>query len=171
MFRKELLKILLVLIAVSLLMALNGFGVKRWIFLTMINKNRTSANGEELQFVQVKKEIKGSSRVQQYEHALQALKENKIPENAEYTTAFCRDYKINYITRDVNQVIVDFSSKNLKGSILQERLLIGQIVHTLTQSFDEVESVVFTVDGEAAETLMGNVNIQSAFTSADIYFI
>lgn len=167
MFRGELLKITFVLLAVSLLMALTGFGAKQLVILTLLNKNRD----EEEPFVHVQAEIKGSSRVQLYENALRALREKKLQGNAEYTTAFSNAFKINYITRDVNTVIVDFSSRNLSGSPVQERLLIGQIVGTLIQSFDEVEAVAFTVDGEPAETLMGHVDISRSFTSANLHML
>lgn len=169
MFRGGAMKLLLILLAISLLMALTGFGARQLVVLTMIQRGKSEDEGER--FVEVQKEIKGSSRVQLYENALRALRENKIPENADYTTAFSREFKINYIARDVNTVVVDFSSRNLAGSQQQERLLIGQIVKTLAQSFDEVESVAFTVDGEAADTLMGHVDIRSPFTLASVHLI
>ncbi len=48
---------------------------------------------------------------------------------------------------------------------MEEQLLISQIVETLMQSYDEVKSVSFTVDGEEAETLMGHVDITESFTA------
>lgn len=165
MFKSELMKLSFVLLAISLLMALTGFGAKQLVVLTLLNK----CKDDEACFVQVQAEIKGSSRVQLYENALRALRENRISENADYTTAFSKEYKINYITRDVNTVIVDFSSRNLTGSPRQEHLLIGQIVGTLTQSFDEVEAVRFTVDGEPTDTLMGHVDISDQFTLANLH--
>ena len=164
MFRGELLKIIFILLAISLLMALNGFSAKQLVVLTLLTKTKDGTDD----FVSVQKEIRGSGRIQLYENALRALKENRIPENEVYTTAFSKAYKVNYVIRDVNTVIVDFSSSRLVGSLKQEQLLIGQVVRTLTQSFAEVESVLFTVDGERAETLMGHVDIQQPFTSVNI---
>ncbi|NCB41915.1 MAG: hypothetical protein EOM59_04780 [Clostridia bacterium] len=60
-------------------------------------------------------------------------------------------------------VIVDFSSEGLSGSSMQEYLLISQIVRTLCLSFENVNSVQFTVDGEVVETLMGHMMISSPF--------
>ena len=119
-------------------------------------------------FLEVKTEIKGASRIELYENALRALKENRIPSEYIADTAFRREFKINCITRNEETVVVDFSSRNLTGSRRQESLLIGQIVRTLTHSFDEVDAVAFTVDGEPAETLMGHVDITGSFTARSV---
>ena len=44
-------------------------------------------------------------------------------------------------------------------------MLISQIVNTLIKSFDEIQAVSFTVDGDEAETLMGHVDITRSFSA------
>ena len=63
------------------------------------------------------------------------------------------------------KVVIMLIVRNLTGSAVEEQLLISQIVETLMQSYDEVQSVSFTVDGEEAETLMGHVDITESFTA------
>ena len=52
----------------------------------------------------------------------------------------------------------------LSGSETVEKMLISQIVNTLIKSFDEIQAVSFTVDGDEAETLMGHVDITRSFS-------
>lgn len=61
---------------------------------------------------------------------------------------------------------VDFSSNNLSGGSLQESLMIGQIVNTLTE-LNNVKKVQFLVDGKTAETLMGHIDVRNPLTKAN----
>lgn len=59
---------------------------------------------------------------------------------------------------------VDFAEEDLSGGSMEEALLISQIVESLLDSFEEVQSVQLLVNGERAETLMGHYDITEAFT-------
>lgn len=64
------------------------------------------------------------------------------------------------LEEDGETAVVDLNSENLSGGGSDEELcLIEQIVWTLTESFDEIEKVQFTVDGSEQETLMGHMDI------------
>ena len=110
-------------------------------------------------------EVKGSGRAELYLNTLNALQESRLKGKDGVATAFRDDYTVINVNEKKGDVIVDFSSRNLTGSAVEEQLLISQIVETLMQSYDEVKSVSFTVDGEEAETLMGHVDITESFTA------
>jgi hypothetical protein len=161
--KHSLIKILILLIAISLFMALTGFSTKVQVVLALVNRDALDGEGQESLLTEVEAEIQGSGRTERYSSALNALRWNPAMREQGLTTAFKRTYRINNVTADEGNVIVDFSSRNLKGTMEEELLLISQIVATLTRSFDEVETVSFTVDGEESQTLMGHVDIRSAF--------
>lgn len=74
------------------------------------------------------------------------------------------DYKINSVLLFFGgTVMIDFSSEGLSGSSMQEYLLISQIVRTLCLTFDNIKEVQFTVDGSAAESLMGHMSIEDPY--------
>lgn len=91
--------------------------------------------------------------------ALRAL--NPIPQDqADKYYSMLRDgYKVNSVTVDDGIAYVDFASEGLTGGDLDEVLLIDQIVYTLCDSFTEIDAVKFTIDGQNAQSLMGNVDI------------
>lgn len=86
-------------------------------------------------------------------------------EGGKYCTMLNDSYTINNVTVNDGVAYVDFSSENLEGEAMTETILIDQIVYTLTNSFEEITAVIFTVDGESKDTLMGNVNISEAFVA------
>ncbi|MDR1136423.1 MAG: GerMN domain-containing protein [Clostridiales Family XIII bacterium] len=55
------------------------------------------------------------------------------------------------------------SGEPLYGGTLEELLLIEQITFSMIDSFEEVKAVAFTVDGSAADTLMGQMDISEPF--------
>lgn len=158
------LKVIIMLIAISLLMALTGCGTKLKVIVSLVSQDfLNSRSGQEI-FVETETVIKGSSRSELYLRAVNTMKEGKLPEVEGVATAFKKEFKVNNVTESEGIATVDFSSRNLSGDELAERLLISQIVNTLVKSFEEIESVVFTVDGEIAETLMGYVDITQSFS-------
>lgn len=72
------------------------------------------------------------------------------------------------ITSKEGVAYVDLIGEDLKGSggSFEETVLISQIVDTLVNSFDEIESVKFLVDGKEVETLMGHCDTTEAFTKS-----
>lgn len=92
----------------------------------------------------------------QYIAVLNALK--VPPEDESYSTVISE--KIQFLDAEVDGegvAYVDISSENLGGGSLTEILFIDQIVYTLTQSFEEIKSVQFTLDGVVEDSLMGHV--------------
>lgn len=59
---------------------------------------------------------------------------------------------------------VNLSSDNLNGGSMEESFLIEQIVNSLLD-LDDVHAVMFLIDGEVSESLMGHVDTSKAFTS------
>lgn len=95
----------------------------------------------------------------QYMDALSLLR--KVPadlKNAE--SEVVEQYVIKDVKVEDGMAYVDLSSKNLSGGSLQESLFIGQIVMTLSKSFEEVKSVQFLVDGKEVESLMGHYDVE-----------
>lgn len=100
----------------------------------------------------------------QYMDALALLR--KVPadlKNAE--SEVVEQYVINDVKVKEGIAYVDLSSKNLSGGSLQESLFIGQIVMTLVNSFEEIQSVQFLVDGKVVESLMGHVDVEEPITN------
>lgn len=163
-------KVFLLLVAITLFMDLTGYTAKQRVIAVFINQLFMDTGKGEI-IMEVETEAAGSGRAELYMAAVKLLQQRKMPETEGAVTAFKNDYRINHIKESEGNVVVDFSSRNLVGTEMEERLLIAQIVETLTRSFDEVESVFFTVDGEPAETLMGHVDITDSFTqAADLWF-
>lgn len=155
-------KVLLLLAAITLFMALTGYTAKHRVIAVFINQMFLSTGKGEV-VLEVETEAAGSGRTELYMAALNLLREKKMPESEEAATAFKNEFRINNVTESDGNVVVDFSSRRLAGTEAEERMLIAQVVGTLMRSFDEVRSVSFTVDGEAAETLMGHVDISGSF--------
>jgi spore germination protein GerM len=64
-------------------------------------------------------------------------------------------------------LVVDFERVGLGGGSLQERLLVESLVRTLT-ALPGVRRVRFLVDGKAAETLMGHVDVTKPISPNDL---
>lgn len=53
--------------------------------------------------------------------------------------------------------VVDFNEDAMHGGSLEETYLIEQVVRTLIKSYEEIDRVRFTVDGQTVDTLMGHL--------------
>ncbi len=93
-----------------------------------------------------------------YLETLKAL--SQVPDGDNYTTMLRDNIKVDgaSLDEDGKTVTVDFMSQGLSGGSTEESLLVEQIVRTLTESFDQVERVRFTVGGAPADTLMGHLD-------------
>lgn len=94
-----------------------------------------------------------------YKDALELLR--TAPDES-CSTVINDQVKFNDVYLDGDTAVVDLAG-GLKGGSLEESFLIGQIVDTLMNSFDEVKQVQFLVDGQKAETLMGHVDAGAPF--------
>lgn len=158
-------KLLVILAIISLFMACTGFGSKVRVKLVLLCPGSLTNGSIEEVFVETETEIAGSGKTELYRKVLKCLQNNCLQEEMGTETAFKNQYRINHVIESGGTVTVDFSSRNLTGTTREEQLLIAQIVGTLRSSFAEVERVYFTVDGEAADTLMGHVSIKDCFTA------
>ncbi|MDX9917699.1 MAG: GerMN domain-containing protein [Gudongella sp.] len=82
------------------------------------------------------------------------------PEDTELmSTGFTETIKLNSVEVFDGTAYVDFASDGLHGGSMQESYIISQVVMSLT-NLDSVDSVMFLVDGQEAETLMGHISIE-----------
>lgn len=86
------------------------------------------------------------------------------PEDEKYATLVRKDITVKKVWTDKNIAYIDIAKENLNGSSLQETFFIDQIVNTLIDSFEEIKSVQFLIDGKTAESLMGHVDISKPFS-------
>ncbi len=112
----------------------------------------------------VEKQITVPEGENKYIAAIISLK--AVPEdNGNYSTIVSDRYTINDISVDDGIAYVDFSSDGLEGGSYDELFLIDQIVYTLSNTFEDVAAVKFTIDGDDADTLMGDVDITDTFVA------
>lgn len=96
-----------------------------------------------------------------YGDALELLRTS--PEEG-YDTMLGDQIKLNQVYAEGDTAFVDFKADGLTGGSLEELYLIGQVVDTLLNSFEEIKQVQFLVDGQVPETLMGHVGTEEPFT-------
>jgi len=72
-------------------------------------------------------------------------------------------FTINDVKTEGDTAIVDFASEGLSGGSLQERLVLSQLVYTLTE-LEGINKVQILVDGQVAESLMGHFMIDEPLT-------
>ncbi len=89
-----------------------------------------------------------------YKDALELLR--TAPDES-CSTVIGDQVKFNDVYLDGDTAVVDLAG-GLQGGSLDESFLIGQIVDTLVNSFNEVKQVQFLVDGQKVETLMGHID-------------
>ncbi|MDO4482421.1 MAG: GerMN domain-containing protein [Bacillota bacterium] len=119
-------------------------------------------NGELMPPVEYKLEYKEGDNV--YLEAVNSLR--NLPEGqSQYCTMLDKNYVCNGVTVEDGVAYVDFSSEGLNGGSINEIVLIDQIVYTLSNSFEDVAAVQFTVDGEKTDTLMGHMDTSEAFVA------
>ncbi|MGE5558382.1 MAG: GerMN domain-containing protein [Bacillota bacterium] len=85
---------------------------------------------------------------------------------ADLSTAIRPDLKILGVITQSKIAFVNFSSVNLHGGSLEERMILEQIIATLT-GLEGIEKVQFLVDGKNTETLMGHYDITRPFDRTD----
>ena len=104
---------------------------------------------------------------EQYLAALNSLK--TVPEAEEGCSSVLTDIVVNRVTVDSDGVAtVDVDSEGLGDGSLMEDLLIRQVLNTLINSFEEIKSVQFTLDGQVVESLMGHYVTAEPLTLQDI---
>ena len=91
----------------------------------------------------------------QYHDAIEMLYD--IPEELKNVDTVVTDrIGISDVYVEDGTAFVDINGQDLTGGSLEESLFISQIVETLVNSFEEIKSVQFLVDGEVSESLMGH---------------
>jgi spore germination protein GerM len=109
--------------------------------------------------------VQGADEDEQYEVLLENLRE--VPEKAQEgaVTMVTDDIHFGAVSVENGVALVDVLTDGaaLTGGTLEEILLIEQITFSLIDSFDEVRQVQFLVDGNVAETLMGQMDISEPF--------
>lgn len=130
--------------------------------LYYVNDEYVATGNEELDQMMTPYEVTIKCRPEEvYAQAISKLRET--PKEG-YDTMVREGYKINSVTKIDDMVVVDFSSQDLSGGSMEEGFLVHQIVLTLLHSFDEIEKVQFTLDGQQTESLMGHVDVSKPFT-------
>lgn len=127
-----------------------------------VYEGKDEVNGELMPAVKYILQLKEEDNA--YLEAVNSLR--TLPEDKE---GYCTMLDENYVCSDVTVVdgvaYVDFKSEGLSGGSINEIALINQIVYTLSNSFEEIAAVQFTVDGEKTETLMGHIDTSEAFVA------
>ena len=124
-----------------------------------------TGNEELPRLLPVEREIK-SENGDLEERVLQELRQPP-PDEEEMTSGIRENLTIIDVRREGGLVYVDFSSQNLYGGSLEERLLIEQVTMTLT-GLAGVEGVQFLVDGEKRESLMGHIGTERPLGREDL---
>lgn len=89
------------------------------------------------------------------------------PPDSGLTTALHEELQIISVRVEGKTAFVDFDAENLHGGSLEEILLVGQIVKTLT-GLVNIEEVQFLVNGERRDTLMGHIGTHEPLSREDI---
>ena len=100
--------------------------------------------------------------------ALQALVANR-PRDADYTSLWPLDTKINSVDVSGSEATIDLSFGRLNVGAEGETLAIAQMVWTATAADPSVSKISFTVDGNKVESLAGHVDASKPFTRAPSY--
>lgn len=105
--------------------------------------------------------------VHQIEALITLLK--TVPEGTEGAVTFVTDdIEIGDITVDGTKCNIDLKG-NLSGlDLYTEQFFVYQIVDSVLDSFDDIKSISFTVDGKTVDTLGGHMDMSQAFTEKSI---
>ena len=105
--------------------------------------------------------------VHQIEDLITLLK--TVPEGTEGAVTFVTDdIEIGNITVDGTKCNIDLKG-NLSGlDLYTEQFFVYQIVDSVLDSFDDIKSISFTVDGKTVDTLGGHMDMSQAFTERSI---
>lgn len=101
------------------------------------------------------------------EAVLKALK--KVPSYLENAETFVSDHiAVNYVKVEEKKMIVDLSSDGLDSlSMYDEEFFVFQVTDSLLNTFPEIDSVEFTVDGAEKDGL-NYMDISESFTRASV---
>lgn len=110
----------------------------------LVEEKEIISNQEDLEMTLINELMEGPSDDSKY---------NLIPESV----------KIIDIENTDGTVYVNFSSENLNGGSIEEKFIVQQIVNTLLD-LETSNEIVFLIDGEAAESLMGHIDVAGGFT-------
>lgn len=102
--------------------------------------------------------------------ALLLLKEVPTNISDKAVSVVNKDVVINNVTVKYGVAVVDIERESLEklGGSMDESLFVSQIVATLLDSFEEVTSVQFMVDGKEVDSLMGHVDTSAPFVAPTI---
>ena len=105
--------------------------------------------------------------VHQIEALITLLK--TVPEGTKGAVTFVTDdIEIGDITVDGTKCNIDIKG-NLSGlDLYTEQFFVYQIVDSVLDSFDDIKSISFTVDGKTVDTLGGHMDMSQAFTEKSI---
>ncbi len=105
--------------------------------------------------------------VHQIEALITLLK--TVPEGTKGAVTFVTDdIEIGGITVDGTKCNIDLKG-NLSGlDLYTEQFFVYQIVDSVLDSFDDIKSISFTVDGKTVDTLGGHMDMSQAFTEKSI---
>lgn len=110
----------------------------------LVEEKEIISDQEDLEMTLINELMEGPSDDSKY---------NLIPESV----------KIIDIENTDGTVYVNFSSENLNGGSIEEKFIVQQIVNTLLD-LETSNEIVFLIDGEAAESLMGHIDVTGGFT-------
>ncbi len=140
----------------------NAEDVKKYdVKLYYVNDEYVATGNEALSQMQEPYEVSLQAKPEEvYAEALSKLKESPLDG---YDTMLSQDVVIRSVKTKDGMAVVDFSSENLSGGSMEEGLLVSQVVLTLLDSFDTIQEVKFTLDGEDTDSLMGHVDVTKPF--------
>ncbi len=117
-----------------------------------------SGSGSYMMEEPIEVELTGTSQELLMKAVVESLK--GVPENNPgYATMLSEDLQINGVTMEKGVATVDLNTEGLSGSSLEESCLIAQIVESLCETFEDVKSVQFLVNGEKTDSLMGHYDV------------
>lgn len=135
-----------------------GAGKKIVVFVDQVAKDGTSL---------VKVEVKSTFDESAPQTALNALLSQPDTKDS-YNLLAKANVKLLSLNIKNDLAIVNFSKEilSIKGGSMQELLLVGSIVNTLTE-FKEIKKVQILVDGKRVETLMGHMDLSEPLEHDD----
>lgn len=117
-----------------------------------------SGSGSYMMEDPIEVKLTGTSQELLMKAVVESLK--GVPENNPgYATMLPETLEVNGVTAEKGVATVDLKIEGLSGSSLEESCLIAQIVESLCETFDDIDSVQFLVNGEKTDSLMGHYDI------------
>lgn len=132
--------------------------------LYFVNADYVTTGDERLPKVKPVRRVLNISRLPHAEAVVRALM--KKPESRGFSTAL-EGLTLLEVRTEGDTAFVNFSSTGLNGGSLEERLVIEQVVRSLTL-LRGVRNVQFLVDGQKRETLMGHMDARSPISPDEL---